>query len=127
MPDISEDSAIFGIITAFPGCNPDFMLGFEAGMVWGQLWSSKNPIKIIIEIGISGFGPTSVGRDHQLPGSQMSPPNVMTPTGLSRPSASKQDNCSDGICDATTPAGSTCAAMRGSADRPTAKRTSART
>jgi len=49
MPDISEDSAIFGIITAFPGCNPDFMLGFEAGMVWGQLWSSKNPIKIIIE------------------------------------------------------------------------------
>jgi hypothetical protein len=49
MPDISEDSAIFGIITAFPGCSPDFMLGFEAGMVWGQLWSAKNPIKIIIE------------------------------------------------------------------------------
>jgi hypothetical protein len=41
MPDISEDSAIFGIITAFPGCNPDFMLGFEAGMVWGQLWSGR--------------------------------------------------------------------------------------
>jgi hypothetical protein len=49
MPDISEDSAIFGITTAFPGCNPDFMLGFEADMVWGQLWSSKNPVKIIVQ------------------------------------------------------------------------------
>ena len=60
MPDISEDSAIFGIITAFPrpnsftkssviGCNPDFVLGFEAGMVWGQLWSSKNPVKINVQ------------------------------------------------------------------------------
>jgi len=49
MADISEDSAIFGIITGFPDCKPDFMLGFEAGMVWGQLWSSKNPIRIIVQ------------------------------------------------------------------------------
>ena len=45
MPDISEDSAIFGIITAFPGCNPDFMLGFRGGHGLGSALELQKPRK----------------------------------------------------------------------------------
>jgi hypothetical protein len=49
MGDINEDSAIFGVITGFPQAGRQFIKGFEAGIVWGQLWSSKNPVEVIID------------------------------------------------------------------------------
>jgi len=42
---IREDSAIYAIISSFPFAEADFIVGFECGMLWRELWTGKEIIE----------------------------------------------------------------------------------
>ena len=45
---LSEDSALFAMVIAFPMADEVFTAGFEAGMIWQGMWSGKETIQITI-------------------------------------------------------------------------------
>ena len=46
--EVREDSAIYGIIVGFPFADASFMNGFEAGMIWRELWLGTEERDVLV-------------------------------------------------------------------------------
>jgi hypothetical protein len=45
---LSEDSALYAMVIAFPLADEVFTAGFDAGMIWQGMWSSRETIQMTI-------------------------------------------------------------------------------